>query len=148
MTGKRIHGQQILKFTQILRLAGGCLESEYRWRATTPLQLRAFRQSVRFSPRVFGGTVLRTGDDHVLLPNELAESPDLAKGIRSATLPIGDGRSITIRLPQAGHLVDDRHYNGSGYLLAFYPIAGEIADGKEWSYSIKIVLDHAETRGK
>ena len=69
----------------------------------------------------------------------MRQNPNLANGITSATLPIGDGKSLTIRLPQDGHLVDDRHYNGSGYLLAFYPIGGEIAEGREWSYSIEIV---------
>jgi hypothetical protein len=81
----------------------------------------------------------RTDRDEVLLPKEVAESPDLAKGITVATLPIEDGGSITIRLPRAGHLIDDRHYNGSAYLLAFYPIGGEIPEGREWSYSVEIV---------
>ena len=146
LTGKRTYGQQILEFTQTLRLSGGRLQSEYHWRAKTPLQLKAFRQSVRFPPRVFGGTVLRSGENEVLLPKEMAESPDLANEITSATLPIGDSRSITIRLPQGAHLIDDRHYNGSGYLLAFYPIAGEIAKGREWSYKIEIVVDAKSAR--
>ena len=144
LSGKRIYGQQIIEFTQTLRLAGGRLESEYRWRAKTPLQLRAFRQSVRFSPRLFGGTRLRTSEDEVLLPKEVADDPNLANGITAATLSIPESKSLTIRLPQTGHLVDDRYYNGSGYLLAFYPIAGEIADGTEWSYKIEINRSDAE----
>jgi len=59
-------------------------------------------------------------------------------------LPIGDNKSLTIRLPQDAHLIDDRHYNGSSYLLAFYPIAGEIEEGREWSYSIEISLHRCD----
>lgn len=143
LTGKRTYEKQTLQFTQTLRLADGCLKSEYRWRANSPLRLRAFRQSVRFSPRVFAGTTLRADESKVLLPKEVAEDPNLSNGITSATLPIGDGMSLTIRLPQAAHLVDDRYYNGPGYLLAFYPIAGEIPEGKEWSCSVEIAYERA-----
>ena len=56
----------------------------------------------------------------------------------AATLPIDDTKAITIRLPQSAQLIDDRHYNGSGYLLAFYPIAGEVTEGRQWSYTVEI----------
>ena len=108
------------------------------------LILRAFRQSVRFSPRVFGGKVLRTDKDQIPLPQDTADDPNLGKGITSAALPIADGKSITVDLPRASHLIDDRYYNGPGYLLCFYPIAGEIAEGKEWSYAIEITVGQAE----
>lgn len=140
LTGLRTHEQQTLEFTQTIRLSSGCLTSDYQWRAKTPLQVKAFRQSLRFSPRLFGGTVLRAGSEEIRLPELVAESPELARGITAARLPIGNDRSMTIRLPQATHLVDDRHYNGSSYLLAFYPIAGAIAAGREWSYTIEVAL--------
>ncbi|NQT17974.1 MAG: hypothetical protein HQ582_34805 [Planctomycetes bacterium] len=143
LTGQRTHGQQILEFTQTIRLIGGRLRLQYDWLARTPLQLRAFRQSVRFSPRVFGGRVMSTATDRVHLPQDPADDPNLAKGITSATLPIHDGQSITIDLPLAAHLIDDRYYNGSGYLLAFYPIAGEVAEGRQWSYTIEIAVGRA-----
>jgi len=142
LTGKRTFGEQILEFAQTMRLAGGRLVLDYRWRARTPLRLRAFRQCVRFSPRVFGGKVMSTGAEHVTLPQATTDDPNLASAITSATLPFGDRQTITIRLPQAGHLIDDRYYNGPGYLLAFYPIAEKVAEGKEWSYTVEIVLDH------
>lgn len=53
---------------------------------------------------------------------------------------------MTIRLPQSGHLVDGRYYNGPGYLLAFYPIAGTIAEGREWSYKIETCYGFARRR--
>ena len=142
LTGKRTFGKQVLDFTQTMRLTDGRLVLDYRWRARTPLQLRAFRQSVRFSPRVFGGKVMRTGTDRVSLPQVTPDDPNLATAITSAILPFGDEQSITIHLPQPGQLIDDRSYNGPGYLLAFYPIAGEVAEGKEWSYTVEIVVDH------
>jgi hypothetical protein len=145
VTGKRTFGTQVLEFTHTMRLADGRLVLDYHWRARTPLQLRAFRQSVRFSPRLFGGKVMSTGTDPVPLPQAVADDPNLAKAVTSATLPIDDVQSITVRLPQAGHLVDDRYYNGPGYLLAFYPIAGEVLRDRQWSYSVEIVLNHGQS---
>ncbi len=144
LTGKRTFEKQIVEFTQTFRLTDGRLKCEYHWRAKTRLQLRAFRQSIRFSPRSFAGTKLRTGDNEVLLPKKVPKDPNLANRITTATLPIGDNKSLTIRLPQDAHLIDDRHYNGSSYLLAFYPIAGEIEEGREWSYSIEISLHRCD----
>jgi hypothetical protein len=145
LRGKRTYKNQGLEFTQTVRLTDGRLESKYVWRANTPLALRAFRQNVRLPPRLFAGTKLRADDNQVLLPQEMADSPDLANGIHSATLPIGEHKSLTIRLPHSAHLVDDRHYNGSGYLLAFYPIAGGVEAGREWSYAIEILIDPADS---
>ncbi len=140
LTGQRTDGQQILEFTQTLRMAEGRLELKYDWRAKTSLQLRAFRQAARFSPRVFGGKVMNTDEERISLPQGTADDPNLANNVTSATLPIDAGQSITVDLPQAAHLIDDRYYNGSGYLLAFYPIAGEIAEGKQWSYTVNIEI--------
>lgn len=86
---------------------------------------------------------MSTATDRVHLQQDPADDPNLAKGITSATLPIGNGQSITIDLPQAADLIDDRYYNGSGYLLAFYPIAGEVAEGRQWSYTIEIAVGRA-----
>ena len=147
LTGQRTYGQQILEFTQTMRLVNGRLRVQYNWLARTPIQLRAFRQSVRFSPRIFGGKVMNTGKDQISLPQDTADDPNLAKGITSATLPIDDGESITVDLPQASHLIDDRYYNGSGYLLCFYPIAGEVAEGRQWSYTVEIEVGRG-TRSK
>lgn len=141
MTGKRSFGKQVLEFTQAMRLSDKRLVLDYRWRARTQLQLRAFRQCVRFSPRVFGGKVINTDTEHVFLPQAVADDANLASAITSATLPFGDRQSIMVRLPQAGHLIDDRYYDGPGYLLAFYPIAGQVAEGREWSYTVEIVLE-------
>ena len=65
LTGHRSYGQQVLKFTQTMRLIHGRLRVQYNWRAHTPLRLRAFRQSVRFSPRVFGGKVIDTDKEQI-----------------------------------------------------------------------------------
>ncbi len=144
MTGQRTDGEQILEFTETIQLANARLEVDYHWRAETPLQLRAFRQSVRFSPREFGGKVLTAGDNGVHLPQTTPDDPNLAQSVTLATLPIADQHALTIRLPQTGHLIDDRYYHGAGYLLAFYPISGAVPQGQEWSYSIEITCDHAE----
>jgi hypothetical protein len=145
LAGTRTDGQQILEFTQTLRLVNARLSVNYRWRAQTALELRAFRQSVRFSPRVFGGKDMITDTDRVHLPIAIADDATLAKTVTSAMLPIGDRQTLTVRLSQAGHLLDDRYYKGPGYLLAFYPIAGEVKEGHEWSYSIEIVRDRGES---
>ena len=144
LTGQRSYGQQILEFTQTIRLINGRLRVQYHWLAKTPIQLRAFRQSVRFSPRVFGGMVMNTGKDQICLPEDAADDPNLATGITTATLPIDDRESITVDLPQASQLIDDRYYNGSGYLLIFYPIAGEVAEGRRWSYTVEIAVNRSE----
>ncbi len=144
LTGQRKYGQQILEFTQTVRLLKGRLRVQYNWLAQTPVQLRAFRQSVRFSPRVFGGKVMNSGKEQISLPQDTADDPNLAKGIASATLPIDDSESITVDLPQASQLIDDRYYNGSGYLLCFYPIAGEVAQGRTWSYTVEITINRSE----
>ncbi len=145
LTGKRTFDKQILEFSQTALLVDGRLTLDYHWHARTPLHLRAFRQSVRFSPRVFGGKVMTTDTGPVPLPHAAADDPNLAKAVTSATLPIDDAQSITVRLPQAAHLIDDRYYHGPGYLLAFYPAAGEIPEGKEWSYSVEIVHNCGES---
>jgi hypothetical protein len=87
---------------------------------------------------------MNTDQDPITLPRETADDPNLAKGITSAVLPIDDDESITVDLPQASHLIDDRYYHGPGYLLAFYPIAGKVAEGSEWSYTIEITLGGLE----
>ncbi len=138
LTGQRTDGQQTLEFTQTLRLANSRLSLDYHWRAQTPLHVKAFRQSVCVPPRLFGGRAMSTDTDPVHLPQDMAGDPYLARNITSARLPIGDGQSLAVRLPQAAHLIDDRHYGGPGYLLAFYPVADEIAAGREWSYAIEI----------
>jgi len=143
LTGLRSFEKQSLEFTQTMRLATGRLVLDYHLRARTPLELRAFRQCVRFSPRVFGGKTGGTGAEQVLLPQATPENPNLANAVNSATFPFADGKSITVRLPQAGQLIDDRYYNGPGYLLAFYPIAGKVAEGREWSYTVEIAIDDA-----
>ncbi len=147
LRGRRRYEQQTLEFTQKLRMAEGRLALEYHWRAATPLQLRAFRQSVRLMPRVFGGKMLYAGGREILLPAEVAKDPNLGNKIISATLPVADDASITIRLPQDAQLIDDRCYNGSGYLLAFYPIGGDILEGREWSYSIEICYEQEHAFG-
>ncbi len=138
--GTRSFDQQRLAFTETVRLAGGKLTVDYQWTAQTPLELQTFRQAVLLPPRLFGGASLRWNDGVVTLPKSVPDKPNLASKITNATLPITAERALTIRMSQSAQLLDDRFYRGSGYLLAFYPIAGKIAAGKTWSYSIEVAV--------
>jgi hypothetical protein len=63
--------------------------------------------------------------------------------ITSIELPIGDRSSLSIQLPRSGHRVDDRCSNGPGYLLAFYPVGGEIPAGREASCAVELEIDRS-----
>lgn len=136
-TGRRTDQGQAIGFRQTIRVDHGRLTIEYRWQAETPLKLHAFRQAIYLSPRTLGGRTIQSPQGPVALPKVVADPPNLAKELASVTLPSGDQTAITIRLPQPAILVDDRFYNGRGYLLALHSAAGSVDDGQEWSYTLE-----------
>ena len=137
-TGRRSYDGQALAFTERVRPDGESLVIEYSWRALTPLHLRAFRQAIRLPVGTFGGgTVLHRGTA-LALPADKGDESELARDLQEVTFRGLAGAALRITLPHRGHLLDDRHYGASGYLLSFYPVAGDIAAGAEWSYQVRL----------
>lgn len=72
------------------------------------------------------------------LPADKGDESELARDLQEVTFRGLAGAALRITLPHRGHLLDDRHYGASGYLLSFYPVAGDIAAGAEWSYQVRL----------
>lgn len=140
-TGMRTFAEQKLSFTTSVRVERRTMTIDFEWTALTPLQIRAFRQAIDLSPRRFGGTTFKWGDGKITLPQDVPEEPNLASGIRAASLSIDNERRLSIKLPQESQLLDNRCYRGSDYLLNFYPVAGEVPAGKQWSYSLVFAVE-------
>lgn len=141
LEGQRVEDDHSLAFTQEIRLADNHLTADYSWRAESSMQLRSFRHAIRFSAAKLGGRTLETDQGKVHLPLDTPAKPNLAHGIKTLQVPGAHGSSLSIQLPQPAMLIDDRCYNGSGYLLMFHPVANEIAQGHTWEYRIKFGRD-------
>lgn len=136
--GRRSDDGQTLEYVQTVAAVGASLVIEYRWRAVTALHLHAFRQFLALPVGAFGGGMARHEGGEVPFPEERAERANLAGDLRDITLVTRAGARLRVSLPQSGYLLDERHYGGSGYILAFHPVGGDIEAGREWSYRITL----------
>lgn len=106
--------------------------------AETDLKLRMWRHFFALPVSTYAGAEARGDAATVTLPKERTNEPLLPAGKR---LTITSGESvINIQGSVALSLVDHRRWGTEEYLLAGYPVQGEVPRGKEWSVELRLAV--------
>ena len=110
--------------------------------AKTDLNLRMWRHYFFFPVSQYAGATARAGDQSLVLPDTFGEErllPSAGKvEVQTRDLVIAVESSLPLGL------VDHRKWGSEDYLLAGYPVGGEVKQGTKWSVEITVSLRAAE----
>jgi hypothetical protein len=109
---------------------------EFQFTARTDLKLRMWRHYFGLPAARYVGATVRGDRGAVTLPAATAKKP-LLSGSRTLTVETAEHvMRFESSLPLA--VADDRAYNGDNFLLAGYPVRGDVASGTQWSVRIRV----------
>jgi hypothetical protein len=129
-------GQQKVDYTERLAVAADdSFTLQFHFTARTDLALGLWRHYWAFPVDQYSGAVARNARGQVTLPATLGEA-NLLPGDRKFHL---QGPAATVQVESSVNLslVDHRKWNTQEYLLAGYPVRGDVKAGTEWTVEMR-----------
>jgi hypothetical protein len=112
--------------------------------AETDLKLRMWRHYFALPVSTYAGAEARGDAVTVTLPKQRTNEP-LLPGAKQVTVTTGEA-VITVESSLPLSLVDHRRWGTEEYLLAGYPVQGEVPAGKQWSVEIRLAVSQPTGR--
>lgn len=104
--------------------------------ALTALTIRLWRHYFAFPVSRYAGAIARAGEVQVELPAELGEERLLPSATHVSVSTAE--RIVTIESTLPLGLIDHRKYGPPEYLLAGYPVGGDVAAGRTWTVELTV----------
>ncbi len=138
-------GEQKVDYTERLTVAAdNRFTLQFHFTAQTNLALRLWRHYLAFPVAQYRGAVAQSERGKVTLPATLGEANLLPAG-RKFVLQ-GPAATIEVESSVNLSLVDHRKWNTQEYLLAGYPVRGNVKGGTEWTVEMRVGADPAVKR--
>jgi len=136
--GTLAEGDHKVEFTETCDVGpDGRLSISFDFTALTDLDLRMWRHYLAFPVAQFAGAEAEAGGKRVILPAEIGDDSELLPSSPSLVVRTADTEvAVNASLPLS--LVDHRKWGMNEYLLAGYPVAGEVKQGTEWRVRIEV----------
>jgi len=138
MEGQRVLGDFRLAYTKRLTVKGSQVTLQCHWRALSPGTIYSWRERLALPPATWAGGTWQAAGQQGVFPQDVADPPQMAKGLHKVVLTTAAGLQLEVAFSGPGWLADERFWNAPGYLLALQPFTGEVAEGQEWDYSVKV----------
>ncbi len=135
-------GQRAGYLETVAVLADNRFRLHFEFTALTALNVRMWRHCFNFPCWRYAGGTATAGGRTVTLPAELGGETLLAAA--KAVTIAKDGLSISIDSSLPLGLVDHRRWGSPEYLLAGYPINGQVEAGRKWTVDMTVTLSRQE----
>jgi len=114
---------------------------QFHFIAKTDLKLRLWRHYFTFPISEYAGATAVNDRAKVVLPAKFGTA-ELLPGMCKTILQNGE-KTLSIESSTAMGLVDHRKYGTEEYLLAGYPVRGEVKAGATWSFHVRMSIENS-----
>ena len=137
--GRLTEGDQRVAFVEMCSVrADNRFTLHFDFTAETDLNLRMWRHYFFLPVSDYAGATVRSGDTRLVLPPTLA-ADTLLPATKQLEVTAKDW-SLTVESSLPLSLVDHRKWGSDDYLLAGYPVSGEVKAGTHWSVEITTTI--------
>lgn len=112
--------------------------------AASDLNIRLWRHYFAFPVSAYAGATARSEEANSMLPAELDEEA-LMPAAKKLTIAAKHA-TVTVESTLPLGLVDHRKWGTDEYLLAGYPVSGEVKQGAQWSVEMTVTVAPADAK--
>jgi len=144
--GTLVEGDRRVDFTESCEVGPeGRFSIAFDCTAMTDLDLRMWRHYFAFPVAQYAGAEAEADGKRVVLPPALGDNPELLPASSSLVVRTADTEvTISASLPMG--LVDHRKWGMNEYLLAGYPVSGEVKQGTRWRVDLEVRVRDRDQR--
>ncbi len=137
-SGTLVQGDQRVAFVETCSAEEpGRFTLRFDFAADTDLDLRMWRHYFFLPVKAYAGATVTSDAGKLKLPAELGTAEELVPATTRLTVTRPDlSATITSSAPMS--LIDHRKYGTPDYLLAAYPVGGEVKQGTTWSIEMTV----------